>query len=289
MLQKMSGAIIRKFESFGLVNNENRDIYLFGVQQFLMLVINVISMIFIGILFRQIIQCLFYMALFILLRSYSGGYHACSSRRCYVYSMLCITMTMVIIKIDLLDTVTLSCITAICGAIIFKLAPVEDCNFLKSITVDNNNKFYYSEDGVLFNKEKTKLIQYPVGNNRGEYIIPNGVETISGNAFKGCTSLKNVSIPEGVESIGIFAFWNCENMDNIEIPKSVKRIDDYAFYSCGSLSSVTLKKESPENYANNIFWASDSNLKIYVPNESIAFYEQWIKTSTVSFYPITEK
>ena len=128
MLQKMSGAIVRKFELFGLVNNENRDIYLFGIQQFLMLVINVISMIFIGVLFRQTIQCLFYMALFIPLRSYAGGYHACSSRRCYVYSMLCITIAMIIIKIDLLNTVSLSCIAVICGAIIFKLAPVEDCN-----------------------------------------------------------------------------------------------------------------------------------------------------------------
>lgn len=164
----------------------------------------------------------------------------------------------------------------------------EDCNFLKSITVDNNNKFYYSEDGVLFNKEKTKLIQYPVGNNRGEYIIPNGVETISGNAFKGCTSLKNVSIPEGVEYIGWAAFESTA-LETIYIPSSVKIIENYAFYSCGSLSSVTLKKESPENYANNIFLASDSNLKIYVPNESIAFYEQWITTSTVSFYPITEE
>ena len=163
----------------------------------------------------------------------------------------------------------------------------EDCNFLKSITVDNN-KFYYSEDGVLFNKEKTKLIQYPVGNNRGEYIIPNGVETISGNAFKGCTSLKNVSIPEGVEYIGWAAFESTA-LETIYIPSSVKIIQNYAFYSCNSLRSVTFKKELPENYANNIFWASDSNLKIYVPNESIALYEQWITTSTVSFYPITEE
>ena len=128
MLQKISGAVVRKFELFGLVNNENRDIYLFGIQQFLMMVLNLISMIFIGVLFQQTIQCLFYMALFIPLRSYAGGYHACSSRRCYVYSMLCITIAMVIIKIDLLNTISLSCIAAICGAIIFKLAPVEDCN-----------------------------------------------------------------------------------------------------------------------------------------------------------------
>lgn len=128
MLQKMSGAIVRKFESFGLVNNENCDIYLFGVQQFLMLVINVISMIFIGILFRQIIQCLLYMALFIPLRSYSSGYHACSSRRCYVYSMICIAAAMLVIKLNFLNFAICYGIALVCGAIIFKLTPVEDQN-----------------------------------------------------------------------------------------------------------------------------------------------------------------
>ena len=59
MLRKISCAVVRKFELFGLVNTENRDIYLFGVQQFLMLVLNLISMVFIGVLFRQTIQCLF--------------------------------------------------------------------------------------------------------------------------------------------------------------------------------------------------------------------------------------
>ena len=193
-----------------------------------------------------------------------------------------------------------------------EISALDECDSLESFTVDGNNENYSSENGILFNKDKTQLIKCPVKNNLTDYVIPSSVNIIDDSAFKdcdkitqitipqgitkigaytfsGCTNLKNVSMLESVESIGIFAFWNCENMDNIEIPKSVKRIDDYAFYSCGSLSSVTLKKESPENYANNIFWASDSNLKIYVPNESIAFYEQWITTSTVSFYPITEE
>ena len=97
MLQKISYAIIKRFELFGLVNDENREIYLFGSYQLLMLLINLISMISIGILFHQTAQCLLYMALFIPLRTYAGGYHACSSRKCYVYSTLCIIAAMLII------------------------------------------------------------------------------------------------------------------------------------------------------------------------------------------------
>ncbi len=128
MLQKISYAIIKRFELFGLVNDENREIYLFGSYQLLMLLINLISMISIGILFHQTAQCLLYMALFIPLRTYAGGYHACSSRKCYVYSTLCIIAAMLIIKLDFLNFTTCYGVATICGVIIFRLAPVEDRN-----------------------------------------------------------------------------------------------------------------------------------------------------------------
>lgn len=128
MLQKISYAIIKRFELFGLVNDENREIYLFGSYQLLMLLINLISMISIGILFHKTAQCLLYMALFIPLRTYAGGYHACSSRKCYVYSTLCIIAAMLIIKLDFLNFTTCYGVATICGVIIFRLAPVEDRN-----------------------------------------------------------------------------------------------------------------------------------------------------------------
>lgn len=128
MLQKVSCAIVKRFELFGFVNDENREIYLFGSHQLLMLLVNLISMIFIGILFHQTAQCLLYMALFIPLRTYAGGYHACSSRKCYVYSTLCIIAAMLIIKLDFFNFAICYGVAAVCGVIIFRLAPVEDQN-----------------------------------------------------------------------------------------------------------------------------------------------------------------
>lgn len=128
MLHKVSCAIVKRFELFGLVNDENREIYLFGSHQLLMLLINLISMIFISILFRQTAQCLLYMALFVPLRTFAGGYHACSSRKCYVYSMLCIIVAMFIIKLNLFNFSVCYGVAVVCGAIIFRLAPVEDKN-----------------------------------------------------------------------------------------------------------------------------------------------------------------
>lgn len=128
MLQKVSCAIVKRFELFGLVNDENREIYLFGSHQLLMLLINLISMIFIGILFHQTAQCLLYMALFVPLRTFAGGYHACSSRKCYVYSMLCIVAAMLIIKLDFFNFAVYYGVAVVCGVIILRLAPVEDKN-----------------------------------------------------------------------------------------------------------------------------------------------------------------
>ena len=48
---------------------------------------------------------------------------------------------------------------------------------LTAIYVDSENQYYYSQDGVLFNKNKTKLIRCPLG-KKGEYTIPDCVTNI---------------------------------------------------------------------------------------------------------------
>ena len=54
-----------------------------------------------------------------------------------------------------------------------------NCTGLTEIEVAEGNINYSSEDGVLFNKYKTELIQYPIGNSRTSYSIPEGVTTIA--------------------------------------------------------------------------------------------------------------
>ena len=74
----------------------------------------------------------------------------------------------------------------------------EDCTGLTSIDVASDNSNYCSEDGVLFNKDKTTLIQYPEG-KQGAYTIPNSVTSIGRSAFSGCSSLTSVTIPNSVQ------------------------------------------------------------------------------------------
>lgn len=87
------------------------------------------------------------------------------------------------------------------------------CSALTSINVDENNLKYKSEKGVLFDKDKTVLIQYPVGITDTDYIIPDGVTTVGNSAFYDCGSLKSIIIPDSIMIIEDYAFHNCNALE----------------------------------------------------------------------------
>lgn len=87
------------------------------------------------------------------------------------------------------------------------VGPFSECYNLSGITVDEDNIHYSNDDkGVLFNENKTILVQYPLGASETTYSIPSGVETISKEAFCNCSGLTRVDIPNSVTSIEDSAF-----------------------------------------------------------------------------------
>ena len=69
-------------------------------------------------------------------------------------------------------------------------------------------------------------------------IFPNTLSFIDGSSFAGCSSLTNISIPFGVEKIGDRAFWYCTSLEKISFPGSVTEIGFNAFDHCNLLTSV---------------------------------------------------
>lgn len=114
-----------------------------------------------------------------------------------------------------------------------------NCTSLTSINVDAENYTFSSIDGVLFDKNQTKLIAYPCGKS-SIYAIPNGVTEIGDYAFESCSALTFVSIPNGVTSIGWSAFTGCSALTSIEFPGSLTSIRNYAFIGCNSLTSIEI-------------------------------------------------
>lgn len=113
------------------------------------------------------------------------------------------------------------------------------CPRLLSFTVSVDNACYRSANGVLFNKNKTTLVEYPAGKS-GKYIIPNGVTSIAGAAFSDCTKLSNVTIPNSVASISSNAFLGCAGLTHITIPNGVTVVGSAAFNDCTRLASLTI-------------------------------------------------
>ena len=122
--------------------------------------------------------------------------------------------------------------------------PFCECGSLTSIVVDNDNQNYCSENGVLFNKEKTELIKYPQGKKNTEYMIPTSVTSISSQAFHQCDALTKVEIPNSVTNIGNETFARCSNLISITIPNSVTSIGAYLFYKCSNLTNVIIGAKS---------------------------------------------
>ena len=139
------------------------------------------------------------------------------------------------------------------------------CDNLTLINVEAGNNNFASVDGVLFNKAKTTLIQYPGGKTETTYtipasvievgeeafigsdkyqlssiVIPNSMTYISDYAFVFCESLKSVVIPNSVTTIGKAAFSRCKSLTQVVIPNSVNAIKDNAFFACKSLTSVVI-------------------------------------------------
>ena len=115
------------------------------------------------------------------------------------------------------------------------------CDDLTSISVSSANPNFSSDDsGVLFDKKKTELIQYPVGHKRTEYTVPDGVKVIGDNSFTYALNLLTVNIPDSVETIGEMAFLLCENLFELDLGNGVKTLGYGAFAMCISLTEVTI-------------------------------------------------
>lgn len=90
------------------------------------------------------------------------------------------------------------------------------CSNLENIIVDSNNSKFSSEDGILYNKDKSKMLCYPAGKNEGNFTIKNGVKKIRAYAFNQCEKLKTIVIPESVINIENSAIIQCKNIVTVK-------------------------------------------------------------------------
>ena len=149
----------------------------------------------------------------------------------------------------------------------------DHCSSLTAINVSAGNRAYASENGVLFTKDRTKLVTYPCGKKDPAYKIPEGVTSIGKWAFYGCSNLTNVTIPEGLKDIGWYAFMDCSNLESVTLSATVTSIDDGAFCDCRSLTSVSFSGNAPSLGYHVFYMSTDEGQEIIIPGLTIYFIE----------------
>ncbi len=114
-----------------------------------------------------------------------------------------------------------------------------NCINLTNIVVSEDNQNYFSdENGVLFSKDKTKIINYPTGKKEQGYTIPDTVTVIGSRAFYGHSYLESIIISDNVNTIGQYAFAYSYSLRDVTLGNSVKTIEDYVFYYCTGLKNI---------------------------------------------------
>ena len=125
------------------------------------------------------------------------------------------------------------------------------CSKLAIVTINENNSVYASQDGILYNKEKTQFVYIPNALS-GAITIPDGITSIDSSAFENRRSITSVTLPDSVTSIGDSAFSDCRSLTSIIIPDGVITIGERAFYYCNLLTSVIIP-DSIRSIGDNAF------------------------------------
>ena len=147
------------------------------------------------------------------------------------------------------------------------------CNALEAINVSPDNASYSSVDGVLLNKNGSKIVQYPIAKQDTEYTVPSTVTDIATDAFEGtkiekfkvadgntafkaidgvlftkdnylqtypvANKAKSYTVPVGTVKILNSAFKN-SNLENITFNEGLKNIEPNAFFNCNKVQEYNL-------------------------------------------------
>ena len=125
------------------------------------------------------------------------------------------------------------------------------CKNLQAVLVDPENPAYLSENGILYNKDKTELILFPISyvdyaentlvktteeEKTMEYTLPSSVERIGALGFAYAKGLTKINLSQNLKSLGTLAFFRCESLGEISLPKGLTSIGSDAFSYCKKLT-----------------------------------------------------
>lgn len=141
--------------------------------------------------------------------------------------------------------------------------PFVDTKMLSYVNVDENNPYYCSIDGIIYNKILTKVFAAPGGIVK--CVLPKTVTNVAPSAFSRCRNLSVLKNAENIINIGVDAFDSCEKLPSIDIFKNVQIIGDRAFESCYGLKEVSIPR-TVTSLGNGAFEMCYYVESVYIPS-----------------------
>lgn len=128
MRQYISKAIVDWMLRNEKTNKEEYEIYFFGVTEMLRNIINILTLLIIGVLMGEFLRTVVFIVAFKIIRSYAGGYHATTSLRCFVLTNIMLFGVLLLMKNISFSNTILICLAVIASSMILVLAPIDTEN-----------------------------------------------------------------------------------------------------------------------------------------------------------------
>lgn len=128
MILRFCNLIINQFEKANTISEHNKELYVYGLHQMIIMILNILITLMIGYILSMLWQSILFLITYIPIRTYAGGYHAKTPLMCYCLSVIlviAILLVMKMIEIPLFVCITGITLSSIC---IILLAPVQDPN-----------------------------------------------------------------------------------------------------------------------------------------------------------------
>ena len=160
-----------------------------------------------------------------------------------------------------------------------------DSNKIESFEVDKHNENYHSENGTLYNKNMSTLVQYPIGKIDTIFSIPSTVVTIGNNAFKNSQYLQKIGMNKNIHSIGTSSFEGLTELRTLTIYSNLNYVGKNAFSKMSKLNTFVYLGTSLPECHENVFSENTKMKNVYAHSQykgSTSFCEYSCKNIVIS-------
>lgn len=142
---------VEKLISEDIIVAEDKQLYIYGLKEGIIILLNLITVVALGILLDMLMESIIFMVTYMPLRSFAGGYHARTQIMCYLSSIVLIVLCLYIIGQINIDFISFA-IMILLGIIpIAKFAPLADAN-----------KPICQKEKIIFRKKTKRILSVEI-------------------------------------------------------------------------------------------------------------------------------